>query len=231
METGDLRHACAVLGLSLPVSEDELKRRYKALVKRWHPDRFQADPTGQVEATQRLCDINIAYDLVTRSLETAVPPRPTSQPAPREAPPSGPTAPTQSWPRERVDSIVDSINESNRMPLLPDWAWHQIISGTIVMLWLIPWARRGGLGAILMSAAFMLLPLAFIWFPNAFGVWTLGRLSIAIQKSSPGFVVRLVGWLSLLLCLTLLKILLGPRIGWLAVKNFAAYLSRWIAGQ
>jgi curved DNA-binding protein CbpA len=62
MNASDLRHAYAVLGLSPPLTEAALKRRYKSLARRWHPDRYQADPVGQAEATETLRDINIAYE-------------------------------------------------------------------------------------------------------------------------------------------------------------------------
>jgi curved DNA-binding protein CbpA len=42
MDASDLRQAYAVLRLSPPVDEEHLKRHYKTLVKRWHPDRYQA---------------------------------------------------------------------------------------------------------------------------------------------------------------------------------------------
>ena len=68
----DLRHAYAVLGLSPPVTEARLKRRYKSLAKRWHPDRFQADPVGQAEATENFRHINHAYEVVAAWLTIAV---------------------------------------------------------------------------------------------------------------------------------------------------------------
>ena len=37
--SGKERQAVLVLGLELPVTEDEVKARYKALVKRHHPDQ------------------------------------------------------------------------------------------------------------------------------------------------------------------------------------------------
>jgi curved DNA-binding protein CbpA len=46
MDARDLRRAYAVLELSPPVTEERLKHQYKALVRRWHPDRYHADPVG-----------------------------------------------------------------------------------------------------------------------------------------------------------------------------------------
>ena len=201
MDAADLRRACAVLGLSIPVNEDRLKRRYKALVRRWHPDRYQADPAGQAEATRRLCDINIAYDMLSRTLGT----REAAEEVPTPPPPA---APSYTWSKERVDAIVDSMNESNRLELFPDWNFHRIISGLVALVWLGPAAHAGGLLGFLMFVL-MLLAVACIWFPEAFGVWTLGPLRIIVQKTSPGFVVRLAGWVLFLSCIALMGILRG----------------------
>ena len=84
MNALDLRHAYAVLGLSPPVTEAALKRRYKSLARRWHPDRYQTDPAGQAEATEKLRDINIAYEIVAASLQNAEPP-PVLRPGPSAA--------------------------------------------------------------------------------------------------------------------------------------------------
>jgi hypothetical protein len=50
--------AFATLGVRPGCSRGELKRAYRALVKRWHPDRYLADPAGQAEANRQLRIIN-----------------------------------------------------------------------------------------------------------------------------------------------------------------------------
>jgi hypothetical protein len=57
----DVRRAYAVLGLPADSSYAAVRRRYRALVKTWHPDRFAADPQAQAEANIRMRAINAAY--------------------------------------------------------------------------------------------------------------------------------------------------------------------------
>jgi len=47
-------HAYATLGLKRGCSLLEVKKRYRSLVKRWHPDRFASDPTGAGQAAEEL---------------------------------------------------------------------------------------------------------------------------------------------------------------------------------
>ena len=61
MDPRNLRHAYAVLGLTPPITERDLKRRHRELVARWRPDRFQSDPEGQAEAAIMLRNINIHW--------------------------------------------------------------------------------------------------------------------------------------------------------------------------
>jgi hypothetical protein len=123
----DLRHAYAVLGVWPPVTRPRLKRRYKALVRRWHPDRYHSDPAGQAEATQRLRDINIAYQLVAASMRLAEAPQ---SPARRV-----PTGPPFSWSRDRVDAIVDSMNRMNR--LSPEMSVQRWVSIAVVVVYVV----------------------------------------------------------------------------------------------
>src|SRR6516164_2569152 len=59
-----LDSAYATLGLSRGASSSAVKRRYKALVKQWHPDRFTGDPQGVAEATMMLKAVNHAYSTI-----------------------------------------------------------------------------------------------------------------------------------------------------------------------
>ena len=60
----DLGDALDVLNLGFPFTEDELRTRYKALVKENHPDRHGGCP----EAEQRMKQINAAYSTLTSAL-------------------------------------------------------------------------------------------------------------------------------------------------------------------
>lgn len=62
--SGDLADAFAVLGVPESATRSTLRRRYKALVRKWHPDRFIGDPQRVLQATERLQAINRAYDTI-----------------------------------------------------------------------------------------------------------------------------------------------------------------------
>jgi hypothetical protein len=59
-------HAYATLGLRRGCSRREAARRYKQLVKQWHPDQYANDPQGQAEASARMREINAAYAMVRK---------------------------------------------------------------------------------------------------------------------------------------------------------------------
>ncbi|NLG24201.1 MAG: J domain-containing protein [Clostridiales bacterium] len=50
----------AVLGVDKGAPEADVKRAYRALARRWHPDRFAEGPE-RLWAEQRMIEINIAY--------------------------------------------------------------------------------------------------------------------------------------------------------------------------
>jgi hypothetical protein len=170
MDPYDLRHAYAVLELSPPVSVARLKGQYKTLAKRWHPDRYQADPAGQAEATERLRNINIAYELVAASLEPApLDSNEPSQVVPYVDPPDRPF----SLSRERIDAIVDSINRAQRVSLLPEMSLHRWLSvGALIVyvfaaMFILP-ANHGRskpeiAKAVGLASRFIWLPMYMIW--------------------------------------------------------------------
>jgi len=55
-----LDSAYATLGLTRGASAPAVKRQYRALVRKWHPDRFANDPQGVAEATLMLQAVNRA---------------------------------------------------------------------------------------------------------------------------------------------------------------------------
>jgi hypothetical protein len=59
--------ALKLLGLSLPLTLEELRRRYKALVKKHHPDANG----GSSEAETRMKRINAAYQMLRATLSAA----------------------------------------------------------------------------------------------------------------------------------------------------------------
>src|SRR5262245_37631567 len=53
--------AYAALGLRRDASALAVKRQYRTLVRKWHPDQFASDPQGMAEATWMLKAVNHAY--------------------------------------------------------------------------------------------------------------------------------------------------------------------------
>jgi hypothetical protein len=52
--------ALEIMGLSAPITMDEIKIAYKNLAKKWHPDVNRNDP----ESEEKLKDINMAYTVL-----------------------------------------------------------------------------------------------------------------------------------------------------------------------
>jgi hypothetical protein len=51
-----------ILGVPESATLEEMKEAYKDLAKVWHPDRFVENPRLQKKATERLTEINVAYE-------------------------------------------------------------------------------------------------------------------------------------------------------------------------
>lgn len=59
----------AMLFLSTPFTEPELKASYRCLIRQWHPDRYSSHPHLQDEATEKAKLINVAYEFLSELLE------------------------------------------------------------------------------------------------------------------------------------------------------------------
>jgi hypothetical protein len=80
----DARHWLEVLGLAPGATRQQLDDAYRDLVKVWHPDRFQSDPSLGQKAQEKLRELNTAYEGLRRS---GIPP---ADPAPTASPQTGP---------------------------------------------------------------------------------------------------------------------------------------------
>ncbi|MGI6153872.1 MAG: DnaJ domain-containing protein [Christensenellaceae bacterium] len=55
-----------VLGVSEHATDEEIKKAYRQLVKKYHPDRFAKEPEKQAAAAEKLKQVNAAYDMITK---------------------------------------------------------------------------------------------------------------------------------------------------------------------
>ena len=54
-----------VLGINKNATDEEVKKAYKKLAKKWHPDGFATDTKEkQKEAEEKMKDINEAYEVL-----------------------------------------------------------------------------------------------------------------------------------------------------------------------
>ncbi len=156
MGAEELRRAYAVLGLTPGVAPRALKRRYRELVRTWHPDRFASDPIGQAQAEQRLREINLAYDAIGAA--------PLGAPAHVDAPPS--TAPVDAravrplgarLSREEIDAMVAAIGTRSLLEETFDslgrWG-HTLrfgLFGAVLVVLVAAALREGGAGLPLVA--------------------------------------------------------------------------------
>ena len=58
----DIRRCLDILGLECVSSHEELKRAYRDLVQKWHPDRFYGNSKLEKKAADKLREITSAYN-------------------------------------------------------------------------------------------------------------------------------------------------------------------------
>jgi preprotein translocase subunit Sec63 len=111
-----LTRAYATLELPPDASPREAVRQYKRLVKRWHPDRYATDPQRQAEASQRMREINAAFEVVRPIVSESI------------ARPSEARFGMRLRPEE-IDAIVQGIGDSSMAAML---FWCAVRSALLV---------------------------------------------------------------------------------------------------
>lgn len=56
----------SVLGVSPSASDEEIKKAYRELARKYHPDNYQNNPLADL-AEEKMKEINEAYDIITRT--------------------------------------------------------------------------------------------------------------------------------------------------------------------
>lgn len=67
-----MRDPYIVLGVNPNASDDEIKRAYRELARKYHPDNYQNNPLADL-AEEKMKEINEAYDAITRQRSTSGP--------------------------------------------------------------------------------------------------------------------------------------------------------------
>jgi len=126
----DLRRAFATLELPFGSSRAAVARRYKVLVKRWHPDKFTGDPQGVVDATQRLRAINVAHDTIKAHWQTApVQEASANRRSRTDASPRPSDARAYAFTREQIEEIVAAMRYREGLwERLQDDPWNRTLS-------------------------------------------------------------------------------------------------------
>jgi hypothetical protein len=162
----------AVLGLAPTASPLEVKKAYRRLVARWHPDRFTHDPVRQRLAQERLKEINAAHAACLSAIGqrrqsfwgiTAGQATPPAQPKPRSRP---------------VSAQVSPGEPSPVVPPLAAWP-NGALAAVLALGWLMGIHRYGFGGDFLrfMGLLALLPAIAAVWY-NA--RWLGGRVMLLL---------------------------------------------------
>jgi hypothetical protein len=212
-----IRSAYATLDLAPHAPLWRVRRQYKALVRKWHPDRFDGDPQGVADATIRMRAINEAFDTITRTRGRAADARTESGLAHRSEAASG-----SRLSPEEIDQIVGSIRPAWS---LREWfaedPWNRALPLALVVIeafvagwqgWRHPYYRFTRIpqaNAMLGDALAVLMPgilfLAMIWFE-----FDPSRMSWGGRWApSPAGVPKVVGWVGIILLFLALPVALA----------------------
>ena len=168
MDAG-VRRAYAVLELTPPVTPEALRKQYRRLARRWHPDRHASDPVAQADASDRMRRINDAFRLVASSLEHVARPAPPAAGAPSPPRGAGAGRTAARMTREEIEELVASINRTNDWTMWPRISsdrWYSLaaVAGYFTLTTLLPRsaARVAALGLL-----FAWVPLCILWMADS----------------------------------------------------------------
>ena len=65
-----MRDPYQVLGVSPTASDDEIKKAYRDLARKYHPDNFAGDATSAELANEKMQEVNEAYEQIMRERKT-----------------------------------------------------------------------------------------------------------------------------------------------------------------
>ena len=121
-----IARAYAQLGIPPGTSPARLRKQYRALVRKWHPDRFASDPQGQAEAADRMREINAAYQLI---LEGG------ASPSSSAVDPSSPHTHVSQGPltRDEIERMIEAVGTDGPVDTVLD-ALHSVGSGVWTVL-------------------------------------------------------------------------------------------------
>lgn len=73
-----------ILGVKRDATDEELKKAYHTLVRRYHPDRFAGDEVREELANRKMREINVAYEAITAERSGGAPETPPPPPVRKE---------------------------------------------------------------------------------------------------------------------------------------------------
>ena len=152
--------AYAVLGVERGISREALRRHYRTLVRRWHPDRFATDPQSLAEAEARMREINRAFQVLNSEPPVAEAPAAAAPP-----PPPRPPRPGTRLTREQIDRMVDAVGSQSPLDQLLEGlgrvgSVYYVVWGVMVGVASVPLIAR--YPAVLVIAAVALVGLFLV---------------------------------------------------------------------
>lgn len=100
-----------VIGVQPGISPKALKKAYRDLVKRWHPDRFPNDSEKRKEAEEKIKAINLAFERIQDHRETLI-----ALASRKPGPPAGASRPRAATPSPRSGGRASRSRADTKPP-------------------------------------------------------------------------------------------------------------------